>query len=101
VTLSFRGDNQGEWNPDDPEYDHKDPEDDGQTGRRRRLHALGGAPQTQIRAEAQGKEDAQELRSPERVRWPPKGPNPLREIATACALDDKGTTGFNEGPGLG
>jgi hypothetical protein len=48
VTLSFRGVNHGKWNPDDPEYDHTDPEHDGPTGRRRRVYAPRYAPQTQI-----------------------------------------------------
>jgi len=33
VSLSFRGVNQRQVDPDDPDYDHIDPEYDGQTGR--------------------------------------------------------------------
>ena len=85
--------------PDDPEYDHTDPEDDGQTGRGRRLHAPSGAPQTQeIRAEAQG--GGTMPRSFDRPNGSGGHPKALPpERSAPCAPDDKGITGFTDGPG--
>lgn len=44
--LSYCGVNKRHVDPDDPEYDHTEPENDGQTGRRRRWAGPRYAPQT-------------------------------------------------------
>ena len=69
------------WTPDDPEYDHQDPENDGQTGRRCRMPAPRYAPQIEIRASAQGK-DAQEFDRPDGSGGHPKAPPRRPEIDT-------------------
>lgn len=82
--------------PDAPEYDHQDPENDGQNGRPCR-HAPSYAPQTQVRRALRA-EEAREFDRLNGSSGHPKALPHLRTITTSRDRDDEGTTGFNDGP---
>ncbi|MFT3988141.1 hypothetical protein [Aestuariivirga sp.] len=74
VTLTFYGNSRQVDPPDDPEYDHKDPEYDGQSRRRCHRRARRYASQTQIEAGSRAGTGATGLILRQGFWRPPEGP---------------------------